>query len=71
MQATTSACPPLLACLPIRPQPQEQRRVAAVFSLRISADTRQEVVGGANVYAPVCRRHYVQLSQARQPEGDT
>ena len=44
--------------------------MAAVFSLRISADTRQEVVGGADVYAPVCRRHYVQLSQVRQPEGD-
>jgi thymidine kinase len=44
--------------------------VAAVFSLRISADTRQEVVGGADVYAPVCRQHYVQLSQVRQPEGD-
>lgn len=44
---------------------QEKRRVAAVFSLRITADSRQEVVGGADVYAPVCRRHYVQLSQLR------
>ncbi|EFN54017.1 hypothetical protein CHLNCDRAFT_25389 [Chlorella variabilis] len=43
----------------------DQRRVAAVFSLRITADSRQEVVGGADVYAPVCRRHYVQLSQLR------
>ncbi len=45
--------------------------MAAVFSLRITADSRQEVVGGADVYAPVCRRHYVQLSQVRQlpPDG--
>jgi thymidine kinase len=45
---------------------QEDRRTAAVFSLRITADSRQEVVGGADVYAPVCRRHYVQLSTVRQ-----
>ncbi|KAI3431353.1 hypothetical protein D9Q98_004411 [Chlorella vulgaris] len=45
---------------------QEERHVAAVFSLRITADSRQEVVGGADVYAPVCRRHYVQLSQVRE-----
>ena len=38
----------------------------AVFSLRISADNRQEVVGGADKYAPVCRRHYVHLSGLRQ-----
>lgn len=40
--------------------------MAAVFSLRIAADSRQELVGGADVYAPVCRRHYVQLSALRQ-----
>lgn len=37
----------------------------ALFSLRIAADQRQEVVGGADKYAPVCRRHYVCLSQLR------
>lgn len=53
----------LLCCLVVL---QEERHVAAVFSLRITADSRQEVVGGADVYAPVCRRHYVQLSQVRE-----
>ena len=48
---------------------QEQRRTAAVFSLRIAADSRQELVGGADVYAPVCRRHYVQLTSVRQHGG--
>lgn len=37
----------------------------ALFSLRIAADQRQEVVGGADKYAPVCRHHYVCLSQLR------
>lgn len=37
----------------------------ALFSLRIAADQRQEVVGGADKYAPVCRHHYVSLSQLR------
>lgn len=41
----------------------------ALFSLRIAADSRQELVGGADTYAPVCRRHYVQLSQLRQSDG--
>ena len=37
----------------------------AVFSLRIDTlDQRQEVVGGAEQYAPVCRRHYVSLTAA-------
>ena len=39
----------------------------ALFSLRISADKRQEVVGGADKYAPVCRHHYVSLSHVRAP----
>ncbi len=39
----------------------------ALFSLRIAADQRQEVVGGADKYAPVCRHHYVSLSQLRGP----
>ena len=36
----------------------------AVVSLRISAESgsEQEVVGGADTYAPVCRKHYVQFS---------
>lgn len=40
----------------------------ALFSLRIAPDNEQEVVGGADKYAPVCRRHYVQFSsqQSRQ-----
>jgi len=38
---------------------------AARFSLRIAADERQEVVGGADKYAPVCRQHYVALSDTR------
>lgn len=45
---------------------QAGRRVPASFSLRISADQRQEVVGGADTYAPVCRKHYVQLSDVRR-----
>ena len=44
---------------------------AAVFSLRLvaTADGRQELVGGADVYAPVCRRHYVQLAGVGAGEG--
>lgn len=38
----------------------------ALFSLRIAADERQEVVGGADKYAPVCRHHYRSLSDVRQ-----
>ena len=38
----------------------------ALFSLRIAADQRQEVVGGADKYAPVCRHHYVALSELRR-----
>lgn len=38
---------------------------AARFSLRIAADERQEVVGGAEKYAPVCRRHYIELNDTR------
>jgi thymidine kinase len=35
----------------------------ALFSLRLAEERAQEVVGGADMYAPVCRRHYVHLSQ--------
>jgi len=43
----------------------ESSRYPAAFSLRISAEsgTEQEVVGGADTYAPVCRKHYVRFSQ--------
>lgn len=42
----------------------------ALFSLRIAADSRQEVVGGADKYAPVCRHHYIRLSQVRREGSD-
>jgi len=41
----------------------------ALFSLRIAADQRQEVVGGADKYAPVCRLHYAQLETGVRPAG--
>ena len=34
----------------------------AVFSLRLAAEKGQEVVGGADKYAPVCRQHYGELT---------
>ncbi len=40
----------------------EQR---ALFSLRIAADQRQEVVGGADKYAPVCRHHFHEFERLR------
>lgn len=42
---------------------------AAHFTLRIAADTRQEVVGGADKYAPVCRHHYKELSGIRTQDS--
>jgi thymidine kinase len=43
----------------------ESSTYPAVFSLRISSESgnAQEVVGGADTYAPVCRKHYVQFSK--------
>ena len=41
----------------------------ALFSLRIAADERQALVGGADKYAPVCRRHYTELSELRPSEA--
>lgn len=32
---------------------------AASFTFRKTGDTKTEVVGGADIYMPVCRRHYV------------
>ncbi|KAG2442374.1 hypothetical protein HXX76_002460 [Chlamydomonas incerta] len=53
---------------------QQGRRSPSHFTLRIAASTQQELVGGAEAYAPVCREHYVQLSRVREhgaPTGDT
>lgn len=41
----------------------------AVFTLRKVADDRQEVVGGADLYAPVCRRCYLSLSKLAEFSG--
>lgn len=38
---------------------------AAPFTMRIVADEAQELVGGAESYAPVCRRHYNALSSVQ------
>ena len=32
----------------------------ALFSLRMTGEDGQELVGGAETYAPVCRRHYIE-----------
>lgn len=40
----------------------------AIFTVRIAADNRQEVVGGADKYAPVCRKHYNMFSGIRKAE---
>jgi len=40
---------------------------AALFSLRTAADQAQEMVGGSDLYRPVCRRHYVQHSAVSSP----
>lgn len=42
---------------------------AALFSLRTVGGKEQEVVGGADLYQPVCRRHYAERSSAEAP-GD-
>lgn len=31
----------------------------AFFTLRKTCDTRTELIGGADVYMPVCRKHYI------------
>ncbi len=41
----------------------------SLFSLRIAADTRQAVVGGADMYVPTCRHHYTELSLLRREGG--
>ena len=42
---------------------------AAHFTVRIAADDRQEVVGGADKYAPVCRKHYNVFSRLRHVQS--
>lgn len=42
------------------------RAEPSVFTLRVSADERQELVGGSDSYVPVCRRHYLELSELRR-----
>ncbi|GAX79788.1 hypothetical protein CEUSTIGMA_g7228.t1 [Chlamydomonas eustigma] len=37
----------------------------SLFSLRVAADGRQALIGGLESYLPVCRNHYVDLSQTR------
>ena len=41
---------------------------AALFSLRTVGGEQQEVVGGADLYQPVCRRHYTERCGAQAPE---
>lgn len=41
----------------------------SLFTLRISASTQQQLVGGAESYAPVCRRHYRELHAVRAKAG--
>lgn len=31
----------------------------ALFTLRKTQETQTEVIGGADIYRPVCRQHYV------------
>ena len=37
----------------------------SLFSFRVSADERQELVGGGDTYVPACRHHYVELARTR------
>lgn len=43
----------------------------AHFTLRIAADDRQEVVGGADKYAPVCRKHHNMFSGIRKASANS
>ena len=36
-------------------------RKRAFFTLRKTEETKTELIGGADVYMPVCRQHYVNL----------
>ncbi|KXZ56894.1 hypothetical protein GPECTOR_1g806 [Gonium pectorale] len=38
----------------------------SLFTLRIAASTQQQLVGGADAYAPVCREHYHDLEAVRR-----
>lgn len=37
----------------------------SLFSMRVIADERQELVGGSEAYIPVCRRHFVEFQKMR------
>lgn len=41
----------------------------SLFSLRVAADDRQELVGGRDKYVPTCRQHYVEMSRVRAPNS--
>ncbi|CAA2950916.1 thymidine kinase [Olea europaea subsp. europaea] len=41
----------------------------AFFTLRKTDETRTELIGGADVYMPVCRQHYVNGQAARNVEA--
>lgn len=38
----------------------------AYFTLRKTMDTRIELVGGADVYMPVCREHYISGQEVKE-----
>lgn len=42
---------------------------AALFSLRISAEQGQDLVGGTDKYRPACRSHYIQYSKLVAPSS--
>lgn len=42
----------------------------AFFTLRKTRDTRTELIGGADVYMPVCRKHYVNNQVVIQPSKE-
>ncbi len=39
-----------------------------LFSMRVAADSRQELVGGSDKYVPACRYHYRLFSQLREQQ---
>ena len=41
-------------------------RAASLFSFRVTADDRQELVGGGEKYVPTCRFHYLELARLRK-----
>ena len=39
-----------------------------LFSMRVAADSRQELVGGSDKYVPACRYHYKMFSRLREQQ---